>query len=69
MDTTPNRVILKIKGSCVDDLFHILENNNYPVQVSTTDKPEEYFVEITLSKYKRGYEHVSDYESEVKNEI
>lgn len=38
----------EVKGNCVDDLFHILANNGYPVQISTTDTPDKYNVTVIL---------------------
>lgn len=37
-----------IKGTCVDDLFHILANNGYAVQMCTTKEPNEYEVDVIL---------------------
>lgn len=41
-------VALKVKGCCVDDLFHILASNGYSVQLSTTTEPEVYRVDIVV---------------------
>ena len=37
-----------INGTCVDDLFHILANNGYPVQMYTTDKPNEFAIDVIV---------------------
>ena len=38
----------RIKGTCVDDLFHILSNNGYQVQMNTTNVPDVYEVTVIL---------------------
>ena len=43
-----------LKGNCVDDLFHILANNGYPVQVSTIqDDTNTYRVDVMMNKKER----------------
>lgn len=37
-----------IKGTCVDDLFHILASNGYSVQMCNTDVPNEFRVDVIL---------------------
>ena len=40
-----------IKGNCVDDLFHILNNNGYPTQISTMqDDTNTYRVDVMMKK-------------------
>ena len=40
-----------IKGNCVDDLFHILNNNGYPTQISTMqDDTNTYMVDVMMKK-------------------
>ena len=47
---TSNIVRFCIKGTCVDDLFHILENNGYPVQISTIqDDSNTYRVDVMMN--------------------
>lgn len=36
----------EIKGSCVDDLFHILAANGYKVQLSTTNEKDVFIVDV-----------------------
>ena len=39
-----------INGTCVDDLFHILANNGYPVQISTIqDDSNTYRVDVMMN--------------------
>lgn len=38
----------KIKGICVDDLFHILASNGYQVQLSTTQEKDVYRIDVIL---------------------
>lgn len=48
---TSNIVRFYIKGNCVDDLFHILENNGYPVQISTIqDDTNTYRVDVMMKE-------------------
>lgn len=37
-----------VKGNCVDDLFHILVSNGYRVQLSNTDTPNQYRVDVII---------------------
>lgn len=47
---TSNIVRFYIKGTCVDDLFHILESNGYPVQMSTIqDDTNTYRVDVMMN--------------------
>lgn len=40
-----------IKGNCVDDLFHILNNNGYPTQISTMqDDTNTFRVDVILKE-------------------
>lgn len=39
-------VRFKIKGTCVDDLFHILASNGYQVQLSTTQEKDVYTIDV-----------------------
>ena len=40
-----------IEGNCVDDLFHILNNNGYPTQISTMqDDTNTYRVDVMMKK-------------------
>lgn len=39
---------LKIKGTCVDDLFHILASNGYQVQLSTTQVRDTYNCDVIV---------------------
>lgn len=43
-------VRLKIKGNCVDDLFHILASNGYPVQMTTTHEPNVYVIDFMIDE-------------------
>ena len=43
-------VRFKIKGTCVDDLFHVLANNGYAVQVCTTEYPDVYCVDVIIKE-------------------
>lgn len=48
---TSNIVRFYIKGTCVFDLFTILESNGYPVQISTIqDDTNTYRVDIMMKK-------------------
>ena len=48
---TSNIVRFCIKGTCVFDLFTILENNGYPVQISTIqDDSNTYRVDVMMKK-------------------
>jgi uncharacterized protein (DUF2126 family) len=38
----------KVKGTCVDDLFHILANNGYQVQLSTTEVRDIYICDVIV---------------------
>ena len=42
----------KIKGTCVDDLFHILANNGYQVQLSTTEVSDTYNCDVLVKDLK-----------------
>jgi len=42
----------KIKGTCVDDLFHILASNGYQVQLSTTDVSDTYICAVAVKDLK-----------------
>ena len=47
---TSNIVRFCIKGTCVFDLFTILENNGYPVQISTIqDDSNTYRVDVMMN--------------------
>ena len=47
---TSNIVRFYIKGTCVDDLFHILASNGYPVQISTIqDDTNTYRVDVMMN--------------------
>ena len=47
---TSNIVRFCIKGTCVDDLFHILARNGYPVQISTIqDNTNTYRVDVMMN--------------------
>ena len=47
---TSNIVRFYIKGTCVDDLFHILASNSYPVQISTIqDDSNTYRVDVMMN--------------------
>ena len=47
---TSNIVRFYIKGTCVDDLFHILASNDYPVQISTIqDDANTYRVDVMMN--------------------
>ena len=39
-----------IRGTCVDDMFHILANNGYNVQVCTTTKLDIYRVDVIVKE-------------------
>ena len=39
-----------IKGTCVDDLFHILACNGYVVQMSTTETPDEFRIDVIIKE-------------------
>ena len=52
--TEKSVVTLKVKGCCVDDLFHILASNGYSVQLSTTTEPEVYRVDIIVREVDNG---------------
>lgn len=41
-------VRFKIRGTCVDDLFHILASNGYQVQLSTTQEKDVYIIDVIL---------------------
>lgn len=41
-------VKFKIKGTCVDDLFHILASNGYQVQLSTTEVKDTYNLDVLV---------------------
>ena len=47
-----------IKGSCVDDLFHILDANGYMVQVNNTIKHDVYEVTVIIKNQRR----INDYD-------
>ena len=50
-DNTSNIVRFYIKGTCVFDLFSILESNGYPVQMSTIqDDTDTYRVDVMMKK-------------------
>ncbi|AQS10605.1 hypothetical protein CLOBY_27500 [Clostridium saccharobutylicum] len=42
----------KIKGTCVDDLFHILASNGYQVQLSTTQTRDTYICDVIVKDFK-----------------
>ena len=47
---TSNIVRFYIKGTCVDDLFHILASNSYPVQISTIQEDSNtYRVDVMMN--------------------
>ena len=47
---TSNIVRFCIKGTCVDDVFHILSSNGYPVQMSTIqDDTNTYRVDVMMN--------------------
>ena len=47
---TSNIVRFYIKGTCIDDLFHILASNGYPVQISTIqDDSNTYRVDVMMN--------------------
>ena len=47
---TSNIVRFYIKGTCVDDLFHILASNGYPVQISTLqDDANTYRADVMMN--------------------
>ena len=46
----------KIKGSCVDDLFHILASNGYQVQLSTTEVSDTYNCDVVVEDLKESEE-------------
>ena len=47
---TSNIVRFYIKGTCVDDLFHILASNGCPVQISTIqDDSNTYRVDVMMN--------------------
>lgn len=39
-----------IKGNCVDDLFHILHNNGYDVQMSPIPFEDTFRLDVTLKE-------------------
>ena len=39
-------VSFKIKGTCADDLFHILASNGYPVQMCTTNVRDVFLIDV-----------------------
>ena len=41
-----NVIYFLIEGTCVEDLFNILAVNGYPVQLSTTDTPNKFRVDV-----------------------
>jgi hypothetical protein len=45
-------VKFKIKGTCVDDLFHILASNGYQVQLSTTQEKDTYICDVIVEDLK-----------------
>lgn len=45
-------VKFKIKGTCVDDLFHILASNGYQVQLSTTQERDTYNCDVLVKNSK-----------------
>lgn len=48
---TSNIIRFYIKGTCVFDLFSILESNGYPVQISTIqDDTNSYRVDVMMKK-------------------
>ena len=49
-------VKLKIKGTCVDDLFHILANNGYQVQLNTTQERDTYICDVIVENLKNESE-------------
>jgi hypothetical protein len=49
-------VRLKIKGTCVDDLFHILASNGYQVQLSTTQASDTYICDVVVEDLKNESE-------------
>ena len=50
-DNAKNIVRFYIKGTCVFDLFSILESNGYPVQMSTIqDDTDTYRVDVMMKK-------------------
>lgn len=42
----------KVKGTCVDDLFHILANNGYQVQLNTTNVKDTYECRVIVEDLK-----------------
>ena len=47
----PKTATFIIKGNCVDDLFHILNNNGYPTQISTMqDDTNTFRVDVILKE-------------------
>lgn len=49
-------VKFKIKGTCVDDLFHILASNGYQVQLSTTEVKDTYICNVLVKDLNSGSE-------------
>lgn len=45
-------VKFKIKGTCVDDLFHILANNGYQVQLNTTLEKDTCILTVMVNMVK-----------------
>ena len=49
-NNTSNIVRFYIKGTCVDDLYHILASNGYPVQISAIqDNSNTYRVDVMMN--------------------
>ena len=48
-NSKPNIATFYIKGTCVDDLFHILERNGYNVQMCTVSD-NTYRVDVMMNK-------------------
>ena len=46
----PKTVTFIIKGTCADDLFHILHNNGYAVQMSPIPFEDTFKLDVTLKE-------------------
>lgn len=57
LEMKARKIMIKfiIKGSCVDDLFHILDANGYMVQVNNTIEHDVYEVTV-IAKNKANKE-------------